>query len=96
MIRDILGVQNNLIFDVKTNIQFLIFFKFYFYIISCVLGSKYRHGIFWGLAFSPGIFIGLVGSPSDFLVLIFTPIRSSPSIEIQIPEYPPGTRISRR
>ena len=60
-------------FDVKTNNQFLIFFKFYFYIILCFLGSKNWHGTFLGLVFSPGIFVGLVGSPRDFLGFDFHP-----------------------
>ena len=45
-------------------------------------GSETRNGIFGELIFGPGIFWGFVGSSRDFLEF-FTPIRSSPSLELR-------------
>ena len=52
-------------------------------------GSEIWHGIFWGLVFGPGIFWGFVGSPFGG-GFDSSPIRSSPSPEIQSTPLPLG------
>ena len=96
--RDFVRIQNNM------KLSFCIMLLMKFLVFRVLLESRRLGNLAWdffflggkgGLIFGPGIFVGFVGNAMDFFcVLTFTPIRSSPSLEIHNAFPSPGSALS--